>query len=170
MITSEHIKLKPLSVTAVVEKKTRKILGTKVSQIGAFGLLAKISKKKYGARPNLHQKGLDELFFERKKYVHPRAHFESDEHNWYPKAIQTHCPEATHERFKGGRACIAGQGELKKLKFDPLFAINHTYAMFRANMNRLIRKTWCVTKKPERLQFHLNIYSYAFNQGLLFQK
>jgi hypothetical protein len=53
---------------------------------------------------------------------------------------------------------VTGQGELKKTTHDPLFAINHTLAMLRANINRLIRRTWCTTKKPERLIDHLWIY------------
>ena len=49
------------------------------------------------------------------------------------------------------------QGELKKRGKDPLFYINHTLAMLRANVNRLIRKTWCTTKDPAQLIYHLAI-------------
>ena len=35
--------------------------------------------------------------------------------------------------------------------------MNDTLAMFRANINRLIRKTWGTTKDPERLMDHLAI-------------
>ena len=96
--------------------------------------------------------------------------FESDEHNFYPPVVKKYFPEAKHKRYKGGRACVAGQGELKKKKYDPLFAINHTYAMFRANINRLIRRTWNTTKEIEQLQNHLDIYCYAFNTGMIDQK
>jgi len=40
--------------------------------------------------------------------------------------------EATHRTVKGRRGSIAGQGELKKIGFDPLFSLNHTCAMLRA--------------------------------------
>nr|MBX2884857.1 hypothetical protein [Granulosicoccus sp.] len=56
---------------------------------------------------------------------------------------------------------------LKKIGFDPLFAINHTFAMFRANVNRLIRKTWCTTKRVDRLEDHLAIFVSVFNTGLM---
>lgn len=154
-------------MTAIVDKKTRHILGTKVSTIGAFGHLAEISRKKYGKRKNNHREKMHELFKSTQNLIYPYATFESDEHMFYPKIVKTHFPHATHIRYPGGRSCIAGQGELKKLKFDPLFCINHTYAMFRANINRLFRKTWNTTKSIEQLQKHLDIYCYAFNSGLL---
>jgi hypothetical protein len=53
--------------------------------------------------------------------------------------------------FKGGKSGVAGQDELKKVGRDPLFWVNHTLAMRRANINRLIRKTWCTTKKVQPL-------------------
>ena len=46
--TSEHTKMKPLSVTLAVESKTRFIRGFRVSQMPAKGLLAALSRKKYG--------------------------------------------------------------------------------------------------------------------------
>ena len=62
---------------------------------------------------------------------------------------------------------MTGQGELKKLRFDPLFALNHTCAMLRANINRLFRRTWCTTKKKERLEQHLAVYMDFHNRILL---
>lgn len=53
---------------------------------------------------------------------------------------------------------------MKKNNNDPLFAINHALAMLRANINRLIRKTWCTSKKIERLKDHLDIFTYYFNK------
>ena len=167
LITVEHTKLRPLSVSTVVQKHTRKILGARVSQIGAFGHLAELSRQKYGKRKNTHRQKLGELFASLTGYIDPHATFESDEHKFYPPVLARHFPGATHVRYKGGRSSIAGQGELKKLKFDPLFSINHTYAMFRANINRLFRKTWCVTKVPQELQKHLDLYIYAFNTGII---
>ena len=58
----------------------------------------------------------------------------------------------------GATAPASGQGELKKAGKDPLFCINHTFAMLRANINRLIRKTWCTTKDPAMLM-HCLLYT-----------
>ena len=60
-----------------------------------------------------------------------------------------------------------GQGELKKQGWDPIFNLNHTAAMFRANMSRLIRRTWCTTKKLSSLRDHLSLYTTYHNQTLL---
>ncbi|MFW5887980.1 MAG: transposase, partial [Bacteriovoracia bacterium] len=92
---------------------------------------------------------------------------ESDEHKLYPGIVQKYLPKAVHKRYKGGRGCIAGQGELKKLHYDPLFAINHTCAMLRDNIKRLTRKTWCTTKSVEMLQKHFDIFVYYFNTQIL---
>ncbi|MGZ3809720.1 MAG: transposase, partial [Bacteriovorax sp.] len=60
-----------------------------------------------------------------------------------------------------------GQGELKKVHYDPLFKINHTCAMLRYRINRLVRRTWCTTKKIEMLENHLQIYIAYHNKYLL---
>ena len=54
-----------------------------------------------------------------------------------------------------------------EVQFDPLFSLNHTCAMLRANVNRLIRRTWCTTKKLQPLIDHLEIYTKYHNQILL---
>jgi len=91
----------------------------------------------------------------------------SDEHTLYPSFVSAYLPQAKHLAFKSERGCVAGQGELKKVQYDPLFIINHTCALLRANINRLIRKTWCTTKDPARLKDHLDVFMYFYNYHLL---
>jgi len=158
LITIEHTKLKPLSVSIAVDVKRRFILGAEVSQIPAFGHLARLSRKKYGPRKSRHKEGLKRLFETLRPIVSPTGIVESDEHKFYPEFVRNYLPRATYNRYKGGRGCVAGQGELKKLHQDPLFILNHTCALFRANINRLIRKTWCTTKDPAMLQKHLYLF------------
>lgn len=167
--TFEHTKLKPLSVTMAVEKETRRILGFEVSSMPAKGLLAKLSRKKYGYRPDLRQEGRRKLFTSLKEKVLSTATIDSDSNPHYPIDVKEFFPHATHKTTLGGRAAVVGQGELKKLKFDPLFSLNHTYAMVRANMNRCFRKTWCTTKVPARLSDHLELYVHYHNQVILAQ-
>lgn len=170
LITKENTKLKPLSVSIAVNEDNRKILQVIVSQIPAFGNLTTLSQKKYGKRKSNHNENLDIIFRKLKLYLSPSVTIKSDEHKHYPIHIKKYFPHSTHLRFKSERSCIAGQGELKKVKRDPLFIINHTCAMFRANINRLIRKTWCTTKDPKRLQDHLDIFTYYYNQYYLNNK
>lgn len=167
METFEHTKLKPLSITLAVAKDSRYILGFEVSKIPANGSLFKPSREKYGSRPDQRASGRDRLFRRLKDSVSPRATIESDSNPHYPRDVRKHFPWATHLTYLGKRGAITGQGELKKLKFDPLFSLNHTCAMFRANVNRLIRKTWCTTKRIQPLADHLEIYSWYHNQVLI---
>ena len=95
-----------------------------------------------------------------------KARICSDEHPYYRPLIKRFFPHSRYRQFKSSRAAIIGQGEMKKVKEDPLFYINHTLAMLRANINRLVRKTWCTTKDPARLADHLAIYMWAHNSIL----
>jgi hypothetical protein len=166
----EHTKCKPLSVTLAVEYKTRRVLGFQVSQMPAKGLLAAISRKKYGVRKDHRPIGREKLFTQIKHLLIPRVHIKSDKNPHYPKDVQRHFPEATHQTFKGRRGLDTAQGELKKGGFDPIFSLNHTCAKMRADLNRLIRQTWCTTKKPERLELHLNLFVLRHNVDLLMNK
>lgn len=163
LITTEHTKLKPLSLSVAVDADRRYILGVEVSAIPAFGHIAQMSRDKYGYRKSQHKNGLDRLMSRISEAVDPYAIIRTDEHKLYPEFTRRYFPEADHERYKGGKGCVVGQGELKKLYRDPLFAINHTCAMLRANINRLARKTWCTTKDPAMLKKHLDIFMYYYN-------
>jgi transposase-like protein len=169
LITKENSKLKPLSISVAVDEDRRLILGAEVSKIPAFGHLSKLSLKKYGPRPDEHHQGLKNLFTLLAPVVNEEALFKSDEHQRYPTFISRYFPKGKHLTFKSERGCVAGQGELKKVQFDPLFAINHTCATLRANVNRLIRKTWCTTKDPLRLKAHLEVFIYFYNSIVMRQ-
>jgi transposase-like protein len=164
--TSIHTKCKPISVTLAVDPKTRKILDFQVSQMPAKGPLARISRRKYGKRADHRPQGWLRLMHNLKSYVKATATFVSDENPHYPPYLKQHFPAAKHERVPGGRGAITGYGELKKLKFDPLFSLNHTCAMLRANMNRLFRRTWCTSKTPQGLIDHLSLYVLYHNTQL----
>jgi hypothetical protein len=165
--TFEHSKCKPLSVTLAVESKSRRILGLEVSRFPAKGRLVKIAHKKYGRRKDERSFGRKRLFSKIGPLVSPSATIKSDENPHYPADVRSYFPNCRYETFKGQRGSIVGQGELKKVRFDPLFSLNHTCAMLRANVNRLFRKTWCTTKLPERLALHLTIYAIYHNSSLI---
>ena len=164
--TFEHSKHKPLSVTIAVEAKTRRILALEVAVMPARGTHARRAREKYGKRPDLRQKTRKFLFQRLQNLLLPQAEIRSDRNPCYPSLVKRYFPLAAHKRFLGRRGCVTGQGELKEGKFDPLFSINHTCAMFRANVNRLIRKTWCTTKDADRLRSHLILYASEHNKRL----
>lgn len=142
------------------------ILGTTVSQIPAFSHLAAQSRQKYGKRKSSHKEMLEVLFEKIQKVVDPEVVIKTDEHQSFSELIQKFFPKVEHRQYIGEKARSAGLGELKKNGRDPLFMINHTSAMFRANINRLFRKTWCTTKNSQRLADHIAIYM-AFHKNIL---
>ena len=164
--TFEHSKCKPLSVTLAVESPSRRILSFSVSSMPAKGLLSQRALKKYGYRTDDRERGRRLLLSTLTGLVSPKALIKSDQNPHYPNDVKLFFKEAQHLPLKGKRGAITGQGELKKVGFDPLFSLNHTCAKLRADVNRLIRKTWCTTKKAERLRFHLAIMSLYHNRAL----
>ncbi|HEY1079303.1 MAG TPA: hypothetical protein VGE46_04370 [Bdellovibrio sp.] len=165
--TFEHSKLKPLSVIAAVETGTRRILGFRVARMPAKGLLVKRSLKKYGRRKDERKAKRRDLFLEIKPHICEHSLIKSDESPHYPYDVKKFFPKSLHRPFKGQRGCVVGQGELKGGGYDPLFSLNHSYAMLRANVNRIFRRTWNTTKKPERLALHLAMYSLYHNLFLI---
>jgi transposase-like protein len=172
METFEHTKCKPVAIALAVEKDTRLILGAEVSTMPAKGKLANIAVKKYGRRHNGRRYGLKLLFEGIASLLAPEVVLESDECPLYKGMVgQTLGAnpdiKITYNQHKGARGCITGQGELKKLVRDPLFSLNHTAAMLRANISRLFRRTWNTTKKLSCLLDHIRIYAYFHNAVLL---
>jgi len=165
--TFEHSKLKPLSVTMAVESKTRRILGFRVSRMPSKGLLAKKSRKKYGLIKDERKKNREELFKELRPHIEELAELKSDENPHYISSVRRYFPRAEYKRYPGRRGCVVGQGELKAGGFDPLYSLNHSFAMLRANINRLFRRTWNTTKKAERLSLHIAIYALYHNLALI---
>lgn len=161
--TIEHTKCKPLSVAVAVAKKERKILGFRVSKMPATGHLASISRKKYGKRPDERMQGMGQLFDELSRLLSPTASFSSDECSFYKGVLRRYFPQANYAQHKGQKSCIAGQGELKKTVFDPIFTVNHTFAMMRDGISRLTRRTWNTTKKIYSLIDHISIYIWMHN-------
>ncbi len=166
MVTFEHTKCKPVAISLLVEEKTRKILDFEVSPMAANGKLAVISRRKYGKRTDGRRKAWLRLFKRAQDFVSPEARFKSDEHPLYPSVLKEYFPNSTHKRFKGRRGCVVGQGELKSGGFDPIFDLNHSCAMIRDAVARLVRRTWCTTKNLEGLRAHLEIYIDYHNRCL----
>ena len=170
MESSEHTKMKPLSIPMAVDGDSRKILAFDVVSMPAKGLLAAASRKKYGPRPDHRKKGWSHVLSNVSSTSTPGVKITSDSHLSYPSMIRRHVPGAVHIRVESRRACVVGQGELKEGGHDPLFSFNHTAAMLRANISRLVRKTWCTTKKPERLKMHIAVYAMWHNETIAAQE
>ena len=163
--TSEHTKCKPLSVCLAVDPKTYQILSFQVSAMPARGHLVAFSRKKYGYRKDERSQGWNQMLSELQPFVEAQAVWKSDDNPHYPKHLKKFFPQAIHKTVKGGRGYHLGQGELKQ-GYDPIFAINHACVMLRANLSRLVRKTWATTKNQQGLIDHLSIFVPFYNQVL----
>ena len=166
MESSEHTKLKPLSIPILVDNGTRKILAFDVVSMPAKGRLAALSRKKYGIRPDHRAAGINQLLEKMNPKLKHSSVIRSDNCPRYSSPMKRHLPELQHLTCLGGRGCVSGQGELKRKVYDPLFSLNHTAAMLRANINRLFRRTWCISKKAENLRHHIQIYVRYHNEIL----
>ena len=166
METFEHTKCKPITIGLAVEANSRKVLSVHCGSIRAKGKLADIAKQKYGVRECQRKGVLTDLFTDLQKNCVATVQAESDMSPHYAKPFYKAFPEGDHIRHKGRKGCVTGQGEMKAGGRDPLFWLNHTAAMFRDNLKRLTRRTWCTTKRIDRLQRLLDIYAWAHNLRL----
>jgi len=167
MESFEHTKCKPLSIPLAVLPGSRKILALDVCVMPAKGPLAVISRRKYGPRADERGPSARQLLGRLKPALVETPEVLTDEKPQYPSWLERSLgPRVLHRRFPGRRGCIVGQGELKRGGFDPLFALNHTAAQIRANINRLFRRTWCTTKRRDRLRAHLLLYADFHNSEL----
>jgi transposase-like protein len=167
METFEHSKCKPLSITVAVQEHSRLILASEVASMPAKGRLAEISRRKYGRRRDDRPKKIRQALTRVKELMPEIRTIKSDQCPRYPKYVKEIFPSVKHEAFKGRRGCTVGQGELKAGGFDPLFSLNHSCAMYRDNIKRLSRRTWCTTKRPDRLQHLIDLYAFAHNAKIL---
>ena len=165
--TFEHTKYKPLSVSLAVETGSRRILRVAVARMPAKGLIAKKARERYGNRIDERPEARERLLKAIKPIVTDKVVIKSDENPHYLAPVKHHFPKSLHLRTLGRRSLNTGQGELKRGGLDPIFSLNHTCAMLRANINRLFRKTWCTTKRADRLYSHLVLYAQYHNETLI---
>ncbi len=166
MESLEQTKLKPLSIPLLVDKQTRKILAFDVASMPAKGVLASMSRKKYGPRKDERSAAIEKLLEDLSPRLTSCQIIRSDDCPRYPRPMRRHLPRLKHLRCAGGRSCVLGLGELKRKVYDPLFSLNHTAAMLRANLSRLQRRTWSVSKKAENLKHHIQVYIRYHNEVL----
>jgi len=167
LITFEHSRLKPLTVAVMSCATTRCVIGFGVAPIPAYGKIANRSREKYGHRVNKSAAMRKQVLSSVAHLITPTATIKSDQHKQYAREINKTFPKATHIQYVSERGSLTGQGELKRGGFDPLFGINHTLAMFRDNLKRLARRTWCTTKKMSGLQEELEVYVHFHNSKLI---
>ena len=75
---------------------------------------------------------------------------QTDQKSSYARLIdQIFAGRAFHERH---------DSKLRRDRYNPLFAINHTLAQMRDSISRLVRRSWAASKLAERLELHTWIW------------
>ena len=77
--------------------------------------------------------------------------------------LETDCkatyPAIAREQLGRGVAHSRTSSKRKRDYWNPLFPINHTLAMARDGISRLVRRTWGASKLRERLETHAWIWA-----------
>jgi hypothetical protein len=166
METFEHTKCKPLSISIAVNGTNGKIIDTEVAYMQCKGHLAKISRNKYSWTLDTRQAASESVFQTVKKIAPPTVHIVTDKKTAYITWIGNVLPRADHDKFKRKVNIKNSYRHNKKKKqkvFEPLFYLNMACAKIRADLARMRRRTWTTTKKMERLQDQLLIYTAWVN-------
>ena len=109
------------------------------------------SERRYGKRIDERTSVRREVLESVAMCAKPGATIATDGLRHYRRLITETVPGAKHEAHES-------RGRRDGCGFDPLFRLNHTCAKLRADIARLRRKTWCISKLASRLQDHLHLY------------
>jgi transposase-like protein len=153
-------RLRPVTVPVLIERKWRFIVHAETGPLPARGKLSprllakKVELEKVeGKRRSGSRRAVTKCFEALREHRRPdRPIFlQTDRKATYP-AILKEVFEKTpvlHERTTS---------KAKRDRRNPLFSINHTLAMLRDGLSRLVRRTWAHAKLRKRLATHLWIY------------
>ena len=162
MQSSIHTKRKPVAIPMAVCGFTRRILALTVVSMPAQHPLINEAQLRDGPRADDRPAGVAYVLERIKPMLTERPILRSDSALHYPAAVARILPDAVHERVLSRRPIPHGNGELKE-GFDPIFAFDHTAAMVRDCVSRLVRKTWGTSKRMDRLETHLLVYAHHHN-------
>jgi transposase-like protein len=158
--TYEHNRrLKPVTVPLLVHKPSHCILHVAVGTLAARKPLSPANQKKLAKLEAIEGKRKSESrakvaeCFEVLRQVTPQSGIVAvgtDEKCTYRTLLRkTFGEQLVHERTSSKR---------KRSYWNPLFVVNHAFAMLRDNLSRLVRRTWAASKAREKLEWHLWTY------------
>jgi len=165
--TFECSKYQPIGVSFAVRAKTGEIIDIEVAKKSA-----ETRKGKSRGWTLDHTKAACESVMATvRKCLKPGGTIATDGSRMYGAVIPKAVPGADHRPYVRSEVSkeakddpVLNIAQNKRANHDPLFMVNHMCAKLRADISRLARRTWATTKKLERLQDHLLIYT-AFQNG-----
>jgi transposase-like protein len=158
--TYEHNRrLRPVTVPVLVHKPSHCILHTAVGTLPPRKPLSKANQKKLEQMELLEGKRRSESrarvseCFDVLRSVLPTTGIvtvNTDEKHTYRVLLKkTFGDRLVHETT---------HSKEPRSYWNPLFVVNHTCAMLRDGLSRLVRRSWAVSKQREKLEWHLWIY------------
>lgn len=153
-------RLCPLTVPVLIERETRFVFHVESAPLPARKVSSPALERRKAARELAHGKrtngsraAVKRCFEVLKTSAAEKGALEivTDQKRTYPAILR--------EVF-GARELAHATTSSKAVRDtkNPLFAINHTLAMLRDGVSRLVRRTWAHAKTSERLLHHLWIY------------
>lgn len=153
-------RLQPVTVPVLMERKSYFVLHAETASMAARGRLSKEHRRKkeerekhFGKRRSGSRKAVQRSL-EVLHRVHSRRdwlRFESDRKTTYVSILK----KVFGERL-GSHKRISSRN--RRSYSNPLFPINHTLAMMRDGVSRLVRRSWGASKMRQRLDLHLWIW------------
>lgn len=159
METFEHTRLKPLSIALAVQGEGG-IIAAEIASMKCKGPLAEIAREKYGTRSDTRKKAAVDALTKVNLCTQGDMELRTDEKPAYAPLIKRCVPKARHVQV------VQQEKEytIRRNNNDQLFRLNVTAAKIRHDLSRMARKVWVTTKKPERLQAHLDLYIAYINE------
>ena len=156
--TFEHSRrLAPVTMPVLIERKSYFVVDLKTAALPARGGLRRVDEEKKAERERVHgrrRSGSVEAVstclttFE---IARGSIHIQTDRKATYPRILK---------RSLGTRLIHERHSSIARRDYgNPLFPINHTLAMMRDGISRLVRRTWAASKLKERLERHAWIWA-----------
>lgn len=156
----EDRRLQPVTVPVLIHRATRFIVHLESAPLPARGGLSALDRerkeareRKFGRRVSESNRAVENCLL-RLKSAHTKAaplELVTDRKTAYPPLVRKH--------FARGGAFVRVDSSETRNTLNPLFPINHSLAMLRDHVSRLVRRSWCASKLRARLDLHLWIYA-----------
>ena len=155
--TYEHNRrLKPLTVPLLVHRPSFCILHVAVGTLPPRKPLSPANQKKLelsGEKRTSESRAKVAECFDELQRLLPTTRIvkvDTDEKHTYRALLRKRFGERlVHETTSSKR---------RRSYWNPLFVVNHTFAMLRDGLSRLVRRTWAGSKQRQKLEWHLWTY------------
>lgn len=154
-------RLQPVTVPVLIHRATRFIVHFETADLPARGRLSvrdqarKLAREKSNGRRHSGSSRVVDACFSALASVHAESEpvqLVMDRKRTYPPLVRKHfkdrCSILIREHSKSPRNTV-----------NPLFPINHTLAMMRDQVSRLVRRSWAASKLQAELRHHLWIFA-----------